>query len=113
MPKTELNIIIRDRRISLGLTLDKVAKELGVNRTTVYRWEEGRFNTIKRSHIYLLSKILYLPIEVLLGYENDKPIEEPEVVKKRLEVIDSLNSIKSKEDLEQVEKYIDVFILKK
>ena len=32
---------IKTRRLSLGLTMDDVAKEVGVSKPTVQRWESG------------------------------------------------------------------------
>ena len=113
MADNGIGSVIKNRREELGLSLEDVARQIGVNRSTIYHWEEGHnINSIKRSHIYLLSKVLYIPLEALLGLEGGET-ENAEVVKARLKVIDSLNSVKSKEDLEQVEKYIKVFIINK
>ena len=38
---------IKTRRLSLGLTMDDVAKEVGVSKPTVQRWESGVIANIK------------------------------------------------------------------
>ena len=103
--------VIKARRIELNMSLEDVAKKLGVYRSTVYRWEQGKVNGIKTPHIYLLSKILYVPTEVLLG--GDSELEDAEVVKARLAAIESLDKVKKKEDLELIDKYIKVFYVNK
>lgn len=112
METAKIGTAIKDRRKELRLSLEDVGKAIGVNKTTVMRWETGDITTLKSSHIYVLSKVLYLPIEVLLGLEPDQPIESGAVVVKRIKVIELLNQIKTIEGLEQAEKYINLFILK-
>ena len=109
----KMDNIINVRRKELGLSLEDVGKSLGVHKSTVMRWEKGDIASLKSSHVYLLSKTLYLPIEVLLGLESTTPIENGELIKYRVKIQNMLQDIKSLEDLEKLEKYIKFVVLSK
>lgn len=67
----EIRNIIRNRRQELGLTMKELADACGVSEGTISRWESGHINDIKRGKISLLSKILEIPPEVIMGWETD------------------------------------------
>lgn len=113
MADPNISKIIKERRIDLEMSLEDVGKGLGLNRSTILRWENGQIKGIKRSHIYLLSNILHLPVEKLLGFDTKDEIEDPEVIKARMDVIKKLELIKNKEDLEDIGKYISFMFSKK
>lgn len=102
--------VIRDRREELHLSLQKVGNHVGVNRSTLCRWESGEIKGIKSSHIYRLCEILHLPVEALLDLNAKVTIEDANVVIERNKVIECLNDIKNIEDLKQVYKFITVFL---
>lgn len=74
--------IIKKNRLDLKLTLDDVAKAVGVSKSTVQRWESGKINNMRRDRIDLLSKILQVSPLILLGNDsptiNTTPAELPE-----------------------------------
>ena len=109
MKDYELGQIIKDRRIQLKISPEKVANACGVHRATYNRWENGSTKDIKRGHIDTLAKMLYLPLDVLLGIDTNVEIEEASVVIKRKEIIDLLNNIKDIDKLNNIKKYIEVF----
>lgn len=108
MKAEEIGVIIHNRRKELGITLEKIGNACGVNKSTVQRWETGRAGDIKRSHIDTLSKLLYIPIPMLLGIEEVE-LESAEIVLKRNEIVKKLNEIKDLSKLENIKKYIEVF----
>lgn len=114
MSNSKIGKIIKDRREQLDLSLNDVAKPLGVNKSTVLRWERGQDKGIKTMHIYHLSNVLYLPVDVLLGVSkyvsNDKDLE---LIKKKLKIEKVIREIKSVEELELLEKCIVVMLNKK
>lgn len=61
---------IYERRDALGLTLEDVAVELGVNRSTVKRYESGETTRIPLSRIRQLAGILKTTPEYLLGLDD-------------------------------------------
>lgn len=101
--------IIHKRRKELGISLEKIGNACGVNRTTVMRWETGRAKDIKRQHIEILSRLLYLPIEVLLGLGEDVKIEDALTVLIKKDIIQLVNSIQDIDKLNNLKKYIEVF----
>ena len=63
---------IKKRRKELGLSLEDVAKELGVNRSTVLRYESKSIEKMPIDIIPPLAKILKCSPEYLMGWEDDK-----------------------------------------
>lgn len=62
----KINNLLKERRISKGLTMKEVAKAVGVSEGTVSRWESGKIANMGRSKIYALSKVLDLsPAEIM------------------------------------------------
>lgn len=62
---------IKDRRAALNLTLDDVGKKLGVNRSTVMRYESGKTQRISQRVIAKLAEILDTTPGYLLGVEDE------------------------------------------
>lgn len=54
----ELKDKIKSLRESLNLTLEDVAKIVGVSAPTVQRWESGEIKNLRRDKIALLAKAL-------------------------------------------------------
>jgi|GEM_PF-941139 Predicted transcriptional regulators len=76
------------RRKELGLTLEDIAKAVGVGKSTVAKWENDSIQNMKRDKIALLADILKIdPIDVLSMGEDShrfvlpsrKPTFEEEV----------------------------------
>lgn len=68
--------LMREKRQELGMSLEDVGKIVGVNRTTIQRWETGAMN-IDRKHIQAISNTLHLdpmifchPNEVIFSDER-------------------------------------------
>lgn len=61
---------IKKRRLELNLTLDDVAKELGVNKSTVLRYESKSINKMPIDVIPPLAKILKCSPEYLMGWDD-------------------------------------------
>lgn len=67
----EMKEIIRNRRSELGLTLEDVARRVGVSRGTVQRWEKGLLQNPGRDKIASLAAALQVSPEYLLGWTED------------------------------------------
>lgn len=63
----EISAILKSRRETLGLSLDDVAKMVGVNRSTISRWENGDVENMRREKISKLADALKLDPLVILG----------------------------------------------
>ena len=68
----ETNNKLKERRIELGLTLEEVAKHVGVSKTTVSRWETGEISNMRRDKIGKLAEILKVRPSFIMGIE-DRP----------------------------------------
>lgn len=49
---------LKGRRIELGLTLEQVGELVGVEKSTVRKWENGLIESIRRDKISKLAKSL-------------------------------------------------------
>lgn len=65
-----INDRIRERRISLGLTLLEIADFLGVKEATAQRYESGAIKSIGHETISRLSEILKCSPSYLMGWED-------------------------------------------
>jgi transcriptional regulator with XRE-family HTH domain len=99
--------LIQERRELLGLSLEDVAKEVGVVRTSIFRWEHGETRTIRSSHIQKLSIVLGLSIEELLGIKEPKG--DPEIIKYRQSIRKELRKINDIAILKQIETIVKTF----
>lgn len=71
---------IRNRRIELGLSVEDVAKKLGKNRATVYRYESNDIENLPTTVLEPLSKILDTTPAQLMGW-NDLDTIKTDIVK--------------------------------
>lgn len=62
---------IKTRREELGLTLEDVARALGVNRSTILRYESEQIKKMPIDMIEPLAKVLECSPEYLMGWETD------------------------------------------
>ncbi len=62
---------IKNRRLELGLTLDDVAKIVGVSNGTISRWESGVIENQRRDKLILLAKALKLSPTDLIDTPED------------------------------------------
>lgn len=65
---------IKELRLSLGLTLEEVANEVGVGKSTVRKWETGIIANMKRDKIAALAKALHTSPGYLMGWTDEQDI---------------------------------------
>lgn len=63
---------IKELRSSLGMTLEDVAKVVGVGKSTVRKWETGMITNMKRDKIASLAKALQTTPAYLMGWEEEQ-----------------------------------------
>lgn len=68
----KVNEIIKERREELGLSLEQVATVVGVNNSTVSRWETGNIDNMKRDKIVKLADCLKISPAVIMGWDENK-----------------------------------------
>lgn len=62
---------IKERRLELGLSVDEVAKQLGKNRATIYRYESDEIENLPLAILEPLAKVLGVSPAYLMGWERD------------------------------------------
>lgn len=70
MSENDLAKKIRDLRAQHGLTLEQVAQQVGVGRSTVRKWETGLIANMRRDKIVKLAKALHTTPGYLMGWED-------------------------------------------
>lgn len=81
MDTANIGIYLKDRRISLNLTMKIVADYVGVSESTISRWESGEIKNMKRDKVYRLSTILDIDPAIIMGWKTAPNKEDPYIVK--------------------------------
>lgn len=94
---------IRNRRIELQLTLEDVAKAMGVSKSTVSRYESDEIENMGIDKVEALAKILQVSTAYIMGW-SDKPEPKTETEAHYMldkEIYEALELLKQipKEDL--------------
>lgn len=66
--------LIRDARLEKGMTQEELGEKVGVQKSAVAKWENGRVSEIKRSNLKKLADALGLNPNLLLGDIEVNPI---------------------------------------
>lgn len=66
----EFKEIIKNQRAALNLTLEDIARHVGVSAATVSRWENGSIENVRRDKIAKLSEILKVSPAYLMGWDD-------------------------------------------
>lgn len=62
---------IKNRRLQFGLTQEELAKKLGLQKSAIAKYENGRVENIKRSVIDKMAQILECSPSYLMGWESE------------------------------------------
>ena len=71
MAENDLSGKIRYLRAKHSLTLEQVAQQVGVGRSTVRKWETGLIANMRRDKIEKLARALHTTPGYLMGWESD------------------------------------------
>ena len=71
---------IKNRRNELDITLEDVAKIVGVTRATVQKYENGIISNIPSNKIELLAQALHTTPAYLMGWDNNDENTKPATV---------------------------------
>ena len=74
----DVGYLIKKARMEKGMTQEELAEKVGVKKSAVAKWENGRVSEIKRTNLKNLADALGLDPNQLLGDEeyNKKPVIE-------------------------------------
>ena len=70
MSENDMSQKIKDLRAKHDLTLEHIAQQVGVGRSTVRKWETGQIQNMRRDKIAKLAAALHTTPEYLMGWEN-------------------------------------------
>lgn len=70
MSENELSRKIRDLRAQHGLTLEQIATQVGVGKSTVRKWETGFIENMRRDKIAKLAAALHTTPAYLMGWSD-------------------------------------------
>lgn len=76
MDSKDMSTKIKELRQERGLTLEQVAKVVGVGKSTVRKWETGMIANMKRDKIASLAKALGTTPAYLMGWKEKTPPED-------------------------------------
>lgn len=68
----EIGTLIKTKREELSLTQAELAKKLGVDRTTILKYEKGGIESITLGRMKQLSEILDVDLDGLLGIHRER-----------------------------------------
>lgn len=107
---------IKNRRKDLGISVEELAKRLGKNRATVYRYENGEIENLPTTVLEPIAKALYTTPAYLLGWEDNLNVDTDFIAdlfmdKKNVEYVKKMLSLSIK-GKETVYEMID-FLLSK
>lgn len=69
--------LIKKERLAKGMTQEELAEKVGVKKSAVAKWENGRVSEIKRSNLKKIGEALGLDPVQLLGDRNNDALEHP------------------------------------
>lgn len=85
------NNLIKSRREELGLSQVDLAEKIGVNVSTISRWESGDIENMKRDKIAKLAQALNISPAVIMGWDE---VPAPSSIdKNEKEIITALREI--------------------
>lgn len=62
---------IKERRVAMGYTQEELAEKLGLQKSAIAKYENGRVENIKRTVIKEMAKILECNPSYLMGWDNN------------------------------------------
>lgn len=108
---------IRTLRTKHNMTLEDVAKGVGVGKSTVRKWETGMIANMRRDKIAALAKTLHTTPAYLMGWEDASVQETDNIVNQKKESIEITDSemlmVKKYRSLDDYGKEMVDFVLNK
>lgn len=87
MDSMDLAEKIKNLRKKRGLTLEQIAKVVGVGKSTVRKWETGMIANMRRDKIALLAKALQTTPAYLMGWDDEYPLFTSPITKKQFPML--------------------------
>lgn len=97
---------IRERRKELGMTLDELARAVGVSKQTIFRYEDRTIENIPIDKLHKIagklnvSMAYLLDLKVEVGYEDFIALKEKEGFRELISILKEMDSEKIKKLVE-------------
>ncbi|MBO5145322.1 MAG: helix-turn-helix transcriptional regulator [Lachnospiraceae bacterium] len=95
---------IKKRRKQIGMSADTLAEYLGVDRSTIYRYEKGDIEKIPAQQLPYIANALKTSQHYLMGWVDDAEISNSNDFPKIMEHYEKLNDIGKQEATKRVEE---------
>lgn len=100
--------LIKQRRKELKISVETIAQKLGVNKTTVYRWEKGEIEKVSTTVLKQIAEILNTEPTYFLGYPETTPTtDEPPTADALTATVDRLTADNKKSVLAYATDLLD------
>lgn len=100
--------IIKERRLAMGYTQEELAQKLGLQKSAIAKYENGRVENIKRSVIGEMAKSLECSPAYLMGWDNNiTPVSGGTKEEKKGITINVLGRVAAGIPIEAIEDIID------
>lgn len=87
---------IREARLAAGLTMKELAQRIGVNQSSIARYEKGEFNRVGMDVILKISDVLNVDPQYLIDYQDPTPTltkkDERDIAKDLNAIMDKLSN---------------------
>ena len=90
---------IKARRKELGITADKVAEQIGVSRSTMFRYEKGEIEKIPINNLVPIARALHTTVMGWSDEKNSIPVAEDGADAEAMHYFDRLSEDKKVEAL--------------
>lgn len=70
---SEMGSRIRDLRLDAGLTQEQLGEMVGLQKSAIAKYENGKTENMKRSVIQKMAEVLGVSPSYLMGFEDDAP----------------------------------------
>ena len=97
MDNEKLIKYLKDRRLELGLSLRDVAQIVGVNASTVNRWESGEIDDMKRKRVFAYAKALQISPSIIMGWQDVPEGIVVELTKYEEQLLDKFRALDSEQ----------------
>lgn len=104
----QMNQYIRMKRNTLNLTVEQVAKYVGVSMPTVTRWESGEIKNIKNDKILKLATILEIDPMMLISWDETTDVHQAKKMKPVLGFVKAGYDLVAQEQLLGYEEVSDL-----
>ena len=76
---TETGLNIKKRRQELGMSAEELAETIGVNPTTIYRYEKGAIDKVSAETLGEIARALYTSPVKLMDWESEAVVPDIQI----------------------------------